>query len=580
MRHAIVAMSLLSSGCLSLTAFAADDFVPVTDAMLRQPAAADWLMWRRTYDGWGYSPLTTIDRSNVARLELVWSRSLEEGMQEATPLVYHGVLYMPNPRDVIQALNPADGKLLWEYRRQMPADLKEFIGASETKRNIAIHGRSLVHTTNDDHIVALDAVTGAVLWDTQILDYHTQAAQQSAGPIVVEGKAISGRGCFPLSGPDACVVTAHDVATGREVWRWHNIQREGEGKNTWGDVPYAERWHVGAWMIPSYDPELRLIYMGTSVTAPAPKFLLGGDDQAHLYHNTTLALAPDDGHLVWHYQHNIDHWDLDHPFERILVDTAVAPDPTTVPWRNPHLQTGERRRVVTGVPGKTGIVYTLDRATGEFLWARPTVTQNVVSAIDGVTGKVIVNPGMRFSAMGDERLICPSSSGGKMWFAGAYSPLTNVMYQPVQNTCMTATVTIDKRDPEALYGVATKVRMAPGTENLGSLFAIDVASGANAWRHDQRAAVLSLLTTGGGLLFGGDAGGKFRAYDQKTGAILWEIDLGSPVTGYPISFEANGRQYVAVSTGYSITTASYQRVAPDVAPPNVNKLFVFALPAK
>jgi alcohol dehydrogenase (cytochrome c) len=139
-------------------------------------------------------------------------------------------------------------------------------------------------------------------------------------------------------------------------------------------------------MVPSYDPELNLIYIGTSVTIPAPKFILGGNDKGHLYHNSTLALDADTGKIVWHYQHVVDHWDHDHPFERMLVETAIAPDPKEVAWINPKIKPGERRKVVTGIPGKTGIVYTLDRETGEFLWARPTIMQNVVKSIDGATG--------------------------------------------------------------------------------------------------------------------------------------------------------------------------------------------------
>src|SRR5512134_3233467 len=196
-----------------------------------------------------------------------------------------------------------------------------------------------------------------------------------------------------------------------------------------------QRWHVGTWMVPSYDAELDRIYIGTSVTIPAPKFILGGVDKTHLYHNSTLALDPANGKVVWYYQHLNDNWDLDHPFERLLVDTAVAPDPSEVAWINPRVRPGERRRVLSGIPGKTGIVYTLDRATGEFLWARPTTRQTVVDSIDGATGKVTVNPQMLFTAAGQERMVCPSSQGGKNWQAGAYSPLTNTMYFPLQNTC-------------------------------------------------------------------------------------------------------------------------------------------------
>ncbi|MCY4029762.1 MAG: PQQ-binding-like beta-propeller repeat protein [Acidobacteria bacterium] len=274
---------------------------PVTDAMLVDPDPADWPMWRRTLDGWGYSPLDEVHRANVGALRMVWSRALSEGAQQGTPLVYDGVLYMPNPRDVIQAIDAVTGDLIWEYRRDRPDDLEQYVPISSANRNIAIYGETIIDTSSDDHVFALDAATGQLVWETQILDYRVNPAHQTSGPIVADGKVISGRGCMPQGGPDACVITAHDATTGAELWRRRLIPAPGEpGDETWGDVPFERRTHVGSWMVPSYDPELDLVYVGTSVTSPAPKFMLGGVDRAHLYHNSTLALAADTGEIVWY----------------------------------------------------------------------------------------------------------------------------------------------------------------------------------------------------------------------------------------------------------------------------------------
>ena len=297
-----IAVLALGSSPATATAQSSTDFVPVTDAMLQSPAPADWLMWRRTLDGWGYSPLDEIDRDNVGALRMVWSRGLTTGRQTGTPLVYDGVMYMPNPNDVIQAIDAASGDLKWEHRREIPDDLAEYIiaGLSQNNRNIAIYGNLIIDTSADDYVFALDATTGRVAWETQILDYTVNPALQGAGPIIANGKVISGRSCMPRGGPDACVITAHDAATGRELWRRRTIPAPGEpGDETWGGVPFEERKHVGAWMVPSYDPELNLIYIGTSVTSPAPKFMLGGADNQHLYHNSTLALDADTGEIVW-----------------------------------------------------------------------------------------------------------------------------------------------------------------------------------------------------------------------------------------------------------------------------------------
>ena len=562
-----------------LQAQSARDFVPVTDAMLQNPAPGDWLMWRRTLNGWGYSPLDEIDRANVHELRLVWTRALSEGSQQGTPIAYGGVLYMPNPKDVIQAIDAVTGDLIWEHRRDNPEDVYSKVGGflSENNRNLAIYGRLIIDTSVDDHVFALDAATGELAWDTEILDYTTHPALQGSGPIVAGGKVISGRSCMELGGPDACVITAHDAATGAELWRRRTIPAPGEpGDETWGDVPFEDRKHVGTWMVPSYDPELNLIYIGTSVTSPAPKFMLGGADLRHLYHNSTLALDADTGEIAWYYQHLNDHWDLDHPFERLLVDTVVAPDPAAVDWINPRLRPGEMRKVITGIPGKTGLVYTLDRETGEFLWATPTVAQNVISHIDGATGAVTENSEVVFSGLGQEVLACPSWIGGKDWEAGAYSPLTNTMYYPLRNTCARVLSTMD--GGLAIYRLAARFQLAPGTDQLGTVRAISAETGRTAWVHEQRAATMSLVTTGGGLVFGGDVNGRFRALDQETGDVLWEINIGSPVTGFPISFAVDGRQYVAVSTGSASTASGFIGLTPEIRPSAGNNLFVFALP--
>ncbi len=554
---------------------------PVTDAELQNPDSADWLMWRRTLDSWGYSPLDQITRENVGEIRMVWTRALTAGRQQGTPLVHDGVLYMPNPRDVVQALDAATGDFIWEHRRDRPDDLADYLIPSliDANRNLAIYGSTIIDTSIDGHVFALDAASGDLAWDTEILDYHVNPANQTSGPIIANGKVISGRSCTPRGGPNACVVTAHDAATGAELWRRRLIPAPGEpGDETWGGVPFEDRKHVGAWMVPSYDPELNLVFIGTSVTSPAPKFMLGGVDNKHLYHNSTIALDADTGDIVWYYQHLNDHWDLDHPFERLLVDTVVRPDPTAVSWINPRLQAGETRRVMTGIPGKTGIVYTLDRATGEFLWATPTVTQNVISDIDGATGAVTENSEVVFTGSGQQVLTCPHASGGKDWEAGAYSPLTNTMYFPLRNTCsrMRAT-TPDTVSADALYAIDWVREIAPGTDQVGTVQAISAETGETAWVYEQRAATMSLVATGGGLIFGGDTNGRFRAFDQETGEVLWEINLGSSVTGFPITYAVDGRQYVAVSTGTTITTAAFGMLTPELRPSTGNNIFVFAL---
>ena len=550
-------------------------FEPVTDAMIQHPDPKDWLSWRRTLDSWGYSPLDEITRENVGGLRMVWSRPLPDGHQEGTPLVHNGVLYFPGPSDNVQAIDAQSGEVLWQHRRELPKDVGEYLTIPDTNRNLAIYGNLIIARGSDDYIYALNAETGALAWETKIMDYR-HGAKQSSGPIIAEGLAITGRSCEPEGGPDACVITAHDALTGREVWRTSVIAR-GDDPNdaSWGGLPLERRQQVGAWMIASYDPELKLVYMGTSVTAPAPKLSLAGNDHDYLYHNSTLALDVKTGRIVWHYQHLVDHWDLDHPFPRMLIDEEVAPDSSEVTWINPNIRTGARYRVLTGVPGKTGVVYTLDRSTGAFLWARPTIEQNVVQSIDGRTGRVTVNPATVFTEYGKPALVCPAASGGAGYQAGAYSPLTRTMYLPAQQTCSEVSAVQPTASGPGVYGMATRSFLAPGAgDNVGVVHAINAVTGRTEWTWAQRAGMQSLMTTGGGLLFAGDSHGRFRALDQRDGKALWEVNLGSPVTGYPATFEVGGHQYVAVSTGFWLAD-SY---TPELIHGRQNTLYVFALP--
>lgn len=554
-------------------------FIPVVDTMLQNPDPADWLMWRRTLDSWGYSPLNQINKSNVSQLRMVWTRGMGPGVQEATPLVHNGILYLPNPSDLIQAFNGATGDLIWEYKRKLPDDVNKFLLVPSINRNIAIYGNLIIDTSVDDFVYALDALTGKLAWENRIVDYREDSAQETSGPIIANGKIISGRGCEYKATPNGCIITAHDAKTGKEIWRTRTIPRPGEpGDETWGGLPDSSRRHVGTWMVPSFDPELNMIFIGTSVTSPAPKFMLAGNDKTYLYHNSTLALNADTGKIVWYYQHVVDHWDFDHPFERLLIDTAVTPDRSQVSWVNPRLKPGERRKVVTGIPGKTGIVYTLDRQTGEFLWATPTVHQNVVSKIDGATGKVTVNPETVFNKVGDTRFVCPTANGGKDFPAGAYSPLTNTMYYPLQNTCGNITALEDKPFTTSPYVIRGRNQITPGTDKIGTVQAINVETGRITWKHERRAGMMSLVATGGGLIFGGDSSGHMLALDQDNGKVLWEVNLGSPITGYPVTYSVNGKQYLAVSTGNSLVSSGLNTLAPELHPSNASNIFVFALP--
>ena len=432
----VVPRSLVSLiGVLSLCSAAGaqslmDRYAPVTEAMLLSPPDGEWLMWRRTYDHWGYSPLDQINESNVGTLRLAWAWTLEPGgFQETTPLVHDGVMFLPQTCDFVEALDARDGTLIWEYRRER---VEHPTRQACANRNAALYGDHLILATHDAYLVALDAHTGEVIWEEQVGDW-TIGHHFSGGPQIIKGQVVVGMsGCYIIN--TGCWISAHDVETGEELWRTRTIPRQGEpGSETWGALPDEQRLGGSAWIAPSYDPELNLIYIGVAVPIPWGSVQRDTGDGDVLYTNSTLALNADSGEIEWYFQHLPgDDWDQDHPFERILVETEVAPDPDAVTWLNPDITPG-RRKVVTGIPGKPGLVWTLDAATGDFLWARETNYQNVIVGVDVEGRRGIANPAIRPSAIEEETLVCPTLNGGGInWQAVAYSPQTNALYAPTK----------------------------------------------------------------------------------------------------------------------------------------------------
>lgn len=547
---------------------------------LRDPADGDWLHARRTFNGWGHSPLSQIDTSNVGTLTLAWAVSMEPGNNQATPLVYQGTMYLAHPNDIIQALDATTGDLIWEYRRDNP-DFEGrggIAGLSNITRNIAIYDGMLFHAAADASMIALDAENGQLVWESSVGDWMDIG--HSAGPLIVDGKVVSGRNC-EYGFPGGCFIAAHDTDSGEELWRTYLIPRPGEPNgDTWGDLPAESRLHVGAWgMVGAYDAELNLLYWGTSVPAPSPEVLRGtvGDDV--LYSNSTLAIDADSGEIVWYYQHlPRDNWDFDHPFERMIMDTTVAPNPDEVEWINPNIVPGQVYRTMTGIPGKTGIVYSLDRATGEFLWARTTVQQNVVSEIQD-DGRVVVNEDVIPTSIDDPYgLVCPTPLGGKDWMPGAYNPDTNAMYMPLANMCFEPEITTDEWTPADGYAITISPFLTPGEEHVGTLQAISAETGSMLWKVEQPAMFMPVLSTGGGLIFVGDTQRRFRAYDATTGDELWSTILASTASGHPVSYDVDGVQYVAIAAGGGFIEGFYNTAAGLSAQTTNNALFVFRLP--
>ena len=574
----------LAAAFLLLSAFAAvaqpqallNNYTPVTLEELADPPASDWLMWRGTPNNWGHSPLDQINKDNVDSLRLAWSWTMEPGKQETTPLVHDGIMFLPQACDFIEAVDATDGTPLWEYRR---ATVDHVAPLSCANRNGTLYKDQLIIATRDAYIVSLNATSGEVTWEQKIGDW-TVGQHYSGGPQVFNGKVITGMsGCYYIN--TSCWITAHDADTGEELWRTNTVPKIGEPNGeSWGDVPNEQRRGGSAWMPASFDPELNLIFIGVAVPIPWGEIQRGTRGGDVLYTNSTLALDAETGEIEWYFQYiPAGNWDQDHPFERLIVETEVTPDADAVSWMNPNIASSERRKVITGIPGKPGIVWTLDAATGDFLWATETNYQNIIVGVDVEGRKGITNPEIDITEIGQQKLVCPTTQGGINWNSVGYSPQTNSLYTPTNNTCMNFAL----RPVEPTVGLhhasaRSSVDIGPeDTGQVGQFASIDVATGETLWTYNQRAGIGgSVLTTGGGLVFVSDDARRFRAFDADNGDILWEQVLNSTAGGFPVSYSVEGVQYIAIAAGEGV---NYRRHTPEIRQRGGgNTLYVFRLP--
>lgn len=511
-------------------------FRPVTTRMLENPDPSDWLSWRRTLDGWGYSPLTKINTETASRLQVAWSHPLAQGVVQPVPLVHDGIMYVPQPPGIVQALDAATGRQIWEYRKTFEGS-PSYSWTPRT-RTLAIYQDKIYLGTPDAHLVALNARTGAVVWDHTVADYKL-GYRYTSGPIVANGKIVAGiTGCERYK-DDVCFISGHDADTGRELWRVGTIARPGEpGGDTWGNLPLNRRAGGDVWIPGSYDPSANLTYWSTAQAKPWAQVSrqTGGDA---LYTNSVLAIDPDTGKVAWYRQLLPgESFDQDEVFESILVDYD---------GRSSLLKMG-----------KIGILWELDRKTGKFVAAHDLGYQDQVE-VDPTTGKVVYRDGV-IQKLGVPTTFCPGMQGVRNWPPAAYHPATQAVYVPLRPYCDKGVFTAVKPDNVggfSFYGDPTyqgwqRIERLPhpaSPNDRGVVAAIEIRTGKPLWRHGRSAIASSgALTTAGGLVVTGFADGTLVMNDVKTGQVRYETRTpGATVSGVPISYAVGEKQFIAFS---------------------------------
>jgi len=490
-----------------------------------EQAQGNWLTYSGNYAGHRHSPLKELTPANVASLKPAWIYQFETGENEVSPLVVDGVMYVTAP-NFAAALDVRTGRALWTWNRPVPKDLKT-LGFGRVNRGAAILGDTIFVGTLDAYLVALDARSGAVRWQAPVADYRTGHCI-TAAPLALRDKVIVG-----ISGGEAGIrgfVDAYDAKTGKRAWRHWTVPAPGEpGSETWS----GDAWKTGGaptWVTGAYDPELDLVFWGTG--NPGPDW--NGDVRPgdNLYSCSLLAIEAATGKRRWHFQftpHDTHDWDaVQVP---MLIETTVR---------------GRLRKVVA-TPNRNAFYYLLDRASGEFLLAAPFAKQTWAKGMDA-RGRPIVLPDTEPSEGGT--LVWPSLQGATNWFSPSYDAASNQVFVSVREMGAYYHKGEAAYKPGTLF-TAGGERALRGDKAFGAVRALDAGSGKQKWEFRLHSPPWAgVLSTAGGLVFGGSDEGNFYALDAMTGKPLWDFQTGNGIACNPISYLVDGKQYVAIAAGH------------------------------
>ena len=502
------------------------------DQLLNSSATpSNWLQYSATYDGHRFSSLSQINRDNVSHLSAQWIfQSPVPGFFENTPLVVDGIMYVTAQDNTAFALDARTGRRLWSYKRALPEKIRACCG--HTNRGFAILGTRLFLATLDAHVVALDAASGNVLWDVQAADY-AQGYAFTVAPLVIKNKIIVG-----VSGGEYGIrgfIDAYDPETGKRAWRFYTVPAPGEpGSDSWPDADSAARGGAPAWVTGTYDPQLNLLYWPTGNPAPS-------DDGSrrkgeNLYSNSVVALNPDTGKLQWYFQFTpFDLHDWDATEVPVLFDAEIDRKP--------------RKLLIQA--NRNGFFYVLDRTNGKFLFAKPYAAQNWAKAIDS-SGKPIVLP--TAVPTDDGVRVCPGAAGATNWMSPAYSPQSGLLYVTVREQCDIFYAHPQPFVTGRLFVGSTYIPAAK-EKDWGAVRAIDPKTGDVRWEYKEFSAPWGgNLATAGHLVFTGDLDGYLIALDADTGKHLWHMQTGAAIYAAPITYQLNGKQYIAISAGTTLVT--------------------------
>lgn len=492
-------------------------------------APQDWLTYSGNYNSQRYSALSQINRNNVSQLRPAWMYQLKRpGVFEATPIVADGVMYITEPPSTVTALDVKTGRPLWRWTPQIP-DNVIVIGSPPVNRGVAILGDTVFAGSIAGHLAALDAKSGVLRWDVAV-DDNRKGYYLTLAPLALDGKVVVG-----VSGAEAGIrgfIAAYDAKTGKQLWRTYTIPGPGEpGRESWGKDS-ANIGGSSSWLTGSYDPALNTLYWMTG--NPGPDY--DGDVRPgdNLYSCSVLALDPNTGRIKWHFQftpHDVHDWDSNQI--PVLFDDTVN---------------GKQRKLLA-VANRNAFYYVIDRETGEFVTGQPYAKQTWATGLDA-KGRPILKAGNEPTIDGKE--VWPNLQGSANWYSPSYSPQTKLFYQ------FTREMSSIYYKGQAQYTAGLAYTAGGGTAVDGdnayaAIRALDGTSGKLRWEFKLlEPGMDGVMSTAGGLVFGGTEEGNFFALDAMNGKPLWDMQLGGPIHANPMSFGVDGKQYVAIPAGWTL----------------------------